>query len=295
MRTLIFSHLYQRPGTAPEPPASLREMVDMWLDHLRGPGNYRGDVILFTNVETFDHPELILRPFPNVPADPLRAHLHRALSYRLVPVHDYDVAMQMDLDLLAVDDINPLFPRDTRLWAAPSTATALDYRHAWTLLPLWRRRAYKLFGWRMNEPGVSACVVASAAATWEQNFGAWAQLIRAHGDRKIPRLADQGFLNLLYFTRRVPMSRWPFAAIRHSDWDTATGARLLHFPCAQRVHMSRYRRVPARRAAANDRGSFDGSRERAAAHEPASNEPALGLSGTIRLATGLLPLLTLLG
>ena len=243
MRTLIFSHLYERPGSSPAPREALRDTVDVWLDHLRGPGRYQGDVILFTNVEPLDHPDLILRRFPNVPPDPQRAHLHRALSYGLMPVNDYDVAMQMDLDLLAVRDINPLFPRDTRLWAAPSNATALDYRHAWTLLPLWRRRAHRYFGWRIDEPGVSACVVASATATWEKNFGAWARLIRAHGTRKIPRLADQSFLNLLYFTQRVPMARWPAEAICHRDWDAASDARLLHFPCSRRVHMSSYRIV----------------------------------------------------
>lgn len=43
-----------------------------------------------------------------------------------MPIENYDVAMQMDLDVLAVDDINLLFPADTKLWAAPSDATALD-------------------------------------------------------------------------------------------------------------------------------------------------------------------------
>jgi hypothetical protein len=151
--------------------------------------------------------------------------------------------MQMDLDLLAVDDINAMFPRDMRLWAAPSTAATLDWRHAWTLLPRWRRAAHKLSGWRMKELGLSACVVASATSTWERNFGAWARLIREHGDRPLPHLADQSFLNLLYFKRTVPMARWPQEFIRHRDWDAAVGARLLHFPCSTRVHIDRYRKV----------------------------------------------------
>ena len=243
MKTLIFSHLYQRPGTPPQPAAVLRETRDVWLDHLRGPGAYRGDVMLFTNVPGMQRPDLIMRPLENVPAEPRRAHVHRALSYEDVPVRDYDVAMQMDLDLLAVADLDPLFPRDTRLWAAPSDGTTLDWRHAWTLLPRWRRGAHKLLGWRMNEAGVSACVVASATSTWEHNFGAWARVIRKHGDRPLPHMADQSFLNLLYLDQVVEMTRWPADAIRHRDWDRAIGARLLHFPCSRREHMHRYRKV----------------------------------------------------
>jgi hypothetical protein len=243
MRTLIFSHLYHRPGSPPAPLAALLATLDMWLDHLRGPGRYTGDVLLFTNVTGIERPELIVRPFENVPADARQAYLHRVLSYREVPVQNYDVAMQMDLDLLTVDDINPLFPQDTRLWAAPSDAATLDWRHAWTLLPRWERGLHKLFKWRMSELGVSACVVASAASTWDRNFGAWARAIRDHGDRPIPHLADQSFLNFMYFKHTVPMMRWSPQLIRHRDWDTAVGACLLHFPCSRREHMHRHQKV----------------------------------------------------
>jgi hypothetical protein len=246
MRTLIFSHLYQRPGSPSQPLAALTDTLDVWLGHLRGPGRYTGDVILFTNVANLVHPGLTIRPFEGVPAEPRRAHLHRALSYRSVPVQDYDVAMQMDLDLLAVADVNPLFPRDTQLWAAPSDACTLDWRHAWTLLPRWRRALHKFFGWRVHELGVSACVVASATATWEKNFGAWAKLIVKHGDRPLPHLADQSFLNLLYLKGIVSMARWSPDLIRHRDWDSAPGARLLHFPCSRRPDLQRYVQVQRR-------------------------------------------------
>jgi hypothetical protein len=246
MKTLIFSHLYHRPGSPSAPVATLCNTLDVWLDHLRGPGAYAGDVLLFANIAGIERPDLIVRPFENVPADDRRAHLHRVLSYRDVPAENYDVAMQMDLDLLAVDDINPLFPRDTRLWAAPSDAATLDWRHAWTLLPRWQRGVYKLFKWRMSELGVSACVVASAAETWEKNFGAWARVIRDRGDRPIPHLADQSFLNFLYLKRIVPMTRWSPQLIRHRDWERAVGARLLHFPCSRREQMHLYQKVPTR-------------------------------------------------
>jgi hypothetical protein len=246
MKTLIFSHLYQRPGAPEQAPAALEATLAMWLDHLRGPGHYAGDIILFTNVAGISGGGITLKPYPDVPADARRAHLHRALSYHLVPTADYDVAMQMDLDLLAVGDINPLFPTDTRLWAAPSDATSLDWRHAWTLLPRWRRWSYRYSGWRMKEPGVSACVVASKTAVWEQNFGAWARMIRQHGNRPIPHLSDQSFLNLLYFEQTIAMCRWSPELIRHRDWDTADAACLFHFPCSRREHMARYQRVPRR-------------------------------------------------
>ena len=156
MKTLIFTHLYQRPDTTAESLARLRGLLDLWLDHLRGPGKYTGDIILFTNLERIERDGLLLRPMPNVPVDQRRAHMHRILCYDLVPAGDYDVALQADLDVLAVDDVNPLFPKDESLWAAPSDLLMLEWRHAWTLLPKWQRAAYKLTGWRMAEPGASA-------------------------------------------------------------------------------------------------------------------------------------------
>jgi hypothetical protein len=200
-------------------------------------------VLLFTNVPELERPGLMLRRLRHVPADPRRAFLERVLTYSEVPAHDYDVAMQMDLDVLAVDDVSPLFPHDDRLWAARSDLRTLDPRHTWALIPLWRQALHKLSGWRMRELGVSACVVASATATWERNFGAWAALIRAHGDRPLPRQADQSFLNLLFLKRSVPIACWSSDVIRHRDWDRAGRARLLHFPGRRKQHMERYRRV----------------------------------------------------
>jgi hypothetical protein len=258
MRKLVFTHLYQRPGAPPQPIAALEATLTTWLDHLRGPGKFAGDIILFTNVAGIDREGVVQRPYPNVPADPRHAHVHRALSYYLVPIEHYDVAMQMDLDLLAVNDINPLFPTDTKLWAAPSDAPALDWRHAYTLLPRWKRWSHRFSSWRMNELGVSACVVASRTSAWEQNFGAWARAIRAHGDRPLPHMSDQSFLNLLYFDQIVPMERWSPELIKHKDWDTARNACLLHFPCSRRDQMPRYRIVTR---------DADGTDERGAARE----------------------------
>jgi hypothetical protein len=243
MKTLIYSHLYERPGSSGAHAASLREMLDLWFNHLRGPGLYAGDILLFTNLQGLERPGLMLRPLRDVPTDAAQAFVQRVLTYQDVPVQGYDVAMQMDLDMLAVDDVNPLFPRDDRLWAAPSDLRMLDWRHAWTLMPRWRRAVHKLSGWRMAETGASACVVASAAATWERNFGAWARAIRTHGDRPLPRQSDQSFLNLLLLNRTVPIACWPAELIRHRDWDQAVHARLLHFPGRRKEHMQKYRKV----------------------------------------------------
>jgi hypothetical protein len=243
MKTLIYSHLYQLAGASPERAAGLRDLLSLWFDHLRGPGRYTGDVLLFTNMEGVARPGLLLRPVRKVPADPHHVFLQRVLTYDEVPVRDYDMAMQMDLDILAVDDVAPLFPQDDRLWAAPSNLRTLDWRQAWTLLPHWRKAVHRLSRCRMRELGVSACVVASAAATWDRNFGAWAAVIRAHGDRPQPRQADQSFLNLLYLQRRIPIARWPAELIPHRDWDEAVHARLLHFPGRRKAQMQRYRRV----------------------------------------------------
>lgn len=243
MKTLIYSHLYQRPGAAPERVDELRAMLKVWYEHLRGPGAFQGDVIVFSNVPGVDRPGLTVLPYTNVPADPRRAHLHRVLCYNEVPARMYDVAMQMDLDILAVGEVASLFPTDERLWAARSQWRTLQWEHAWTLLPRWRRALYRLSGWRMQEIGVSASVVASATSAWQKNFGAWARLIRQHGDREPPIQADQSFLNLLVLKRLVPVVRWPEELIQHGNWDVARGARLLHFPGRRKHEMPQYRLV----------------------------------------------------
>ena len=243
MKTLIYSHLYQLqiPGTTPT--ALFRGLLDLWFDHLRGPGLYAGDVLLFTNVPGLERPGLQVRAVEGVPADRPRAFMQRVLTYRDVPVQGYDVAMQMDLDMLAVADVNPLFPRDDRLWAATSDLRLLDARHAWTLIPRWRRAVHKVSGWRMAELGASACMVASATSTYERNFGAWARAIQAHGNRPLPRQCDQSFLNLLLLNGTVPMTCWPAELIRHRDWDQAVHARVLHFPGRRKEQIPKYRKV----------------------------------------------------
>jgi hypothetical protein len=81
--------------------------------------------------------------------------------------------MQLDLDVLAVSDINDMFPWNERLWAAPSDLRMLDWRHAWTLLPRWRRAVHKFSGWRMDDTGVSASVIASATTAWDRASRKW--------------------------------------------------------------------------------------------------------------------------
>ena len=223
--------------------ATLRSLLVLWYDHLRGPGRYAGDVLLFSNVRDVERPGLLVQPFHEVPADPRRAFLHRALWYEHVPAREYDVALQMDLDVLAVSDVHDLFPRDERLWAAPSDLRMLEWRHAWTLLPKWRRALYKYSGWRMDELGVSACVVASSTTAWERNFGSWARLIRNHGDRRIPGLSDQSFLNLLLLQRRVPIASWSPALVVHQHWEQFPDACLLHFPGARKAHIRRFQKT----------------------------------------------------
>ena len=243
MRALVYSHLYELPATTPERRAALRSMLTLWYDHLRGPGRFNGDVLLFTNAAGVPVRDVRVRPIRDALPDPGHAFLNRVLAFEDVPVRDYDVAIQMDLDILAVDDIAPLFPSDERLWAAPSNLRMLDRRHTWELLPRWRRGLHRITGWRMHEGGASACVVGSASATWHRNFGAWASVIREYSGRPIPRQADQSFLNLLLLRRTVPIALWPAAAIVHRDWDRAVGARLLHFPGARKAQMERFRKV----------------------------------------------------
>ncbi len=151
--------------------------------------------------------------------------------------------MRLDLDVLAMTDVHKMFPRDEKLWASPSDLLTLEWRHAWTLLPKWRRAVHKFSGWRMNELGVSACVVASATTTWERNFGAWARLVRNHGDREVPHFSDQSFLNLMFLQRTVPIASWSRELIVHQNWEQTPGACLMHFPGSRKEHIPRFQKV----------------------------------------------------
>ena len=126
----------------------------MWLDHLRGPGQYRGDVILFTNIDGMAREGVTQRPYPNVPTDARCAHVDRVLSYYIVPVEQYEVGHADGHYLLTVADINQSFPTDEKLWAAPSDAATLDCRHAYPRLPRLRRWTQRFSGWRTSELGV---------------------------------------------------------------------------------------------------------------------------------------------
>ena len=246
MKTLIYSHLYHRPGASEEAVVRLRRLLDLWYEHLRGPGQYTGDVLLFSSLGGLERPGLLVSPFGAVPADARRAFLQRVLWYDRVPSREYDVVLQLDLDALAMSDVNRMFPSDERLWAAPSDLRMLEWRQAWTLLPKWRRGVHKLTGWRMAEMGVCACSVASATTTWERNFGSWARLVRSHGGRPVPSLSDQSFLNLLFLKRTVPMATWSRDAIVHLNWDRSPDACLLHFPGGRKEHIPRFQKVGAR-------------------------------------------------
>ena len=127
--------------------------------------------------------------------------------------------------------------------AAAATLRELLGCHAWTLLPKWRRAVHKFSGWRMNESGVSASVVGSATTAWEKNFGAWARLIRKHGDRPVPHFSDQSFLNVLFLKRTVPITPWSRELIVHQHWEQTPGACLMHFPGGQKKHIPRFRKV----------------------------------------------------
>jgi hypothetical protein len=64
MGTLISSHLFERPGMPEESKAKLRALLLLWYEHLRGPGQYSGDLLLFSSVRGGERPGLTVQPFP---------------------------------------------------------------------------------------------------------------------------------------------------------------------------------------------------------------------------------------
>jgi hypothetical protein len=89
-------------------------------------------------------------------------------------------------------------------------------------------------------------VVVSATSVWERNFGAWARLIRDHGERPVPHFSDQSFLNFLFVKGHVPTASWPRELVVHVDWERAQDACLMHFPGDRKAHIARLQKVGAR-------------------------------------------------
>ena len=227
------------------------EMVELWLAHLRGPGRFAGRVVLLTNEPRLPLRDVELVPLGATPADRRQLFLQRVLAWDRLAVRRGEWWMQLDADTLVVRPLEALFPAtdEATLWASPSGLTPLDPMHAASLLSRPQRLWYgRVRGWR-RRLGVSACITTCAGAHWAALMGAWAGAIHAHGDRPVPELGDQSFLNLLHMTGAIRVRALPPALVHHVRTEADLGAaaaeraHVLHFPNPHKLAMMKQRSV----------------------------------------------------
>lgn len=228
MKTLIYSYLglTTDPDEASEP---LIEMYDLWWRHLRGPGRYQGDIILFSNLPGLERPDVQVRPILTLSHIPDELFYARVQNYPSVPASAYDVVLQTDLDVLAIRDVAPLFQLTTPFQAATSGLPLFHAGH------LGNARNFPMDFWRRYLPGaqhrlgVSASVFACAGAHWSVYMRRWAELVNRYRSRALP-FHDQTLLNLAYARQTFPIQPYPVHYIRHQDWASHPEAILWHFP-----------------------------------------------------------------
>ncbi len=228
MRSLIYSYLGLTADPA-ESPASLIEMYDLWWKHLRGPGRYEGDIILFSNLPGLERPGVHIRPIEHHGKTPDDVYYARVRNYPSVPAADYDVVLQTDLDILAVNDVAPLFQLTAPFQAATSGLALFHPGH------LGNARHFPWDSWRRFLPGtrrrlgVSASVFACAGPQWNTCMGCWTELVDRHQHKPL-MYHDQTLLNLAYARQAIRIHPYPASYIRHQDWALHPDAILWHFP-----------------------------------------------------------------
>ncbi len=242
MRRLVYSYSITRSTTGGHAPQVVERMVDLWVRSLRGAGNFRGDVLLFTDRPDVRLSGVMTYPLTLPQVELKHLWLTRVTNYKALPYREYDTLMHVDLDTVCVNDINDLFATTAELRAAPSNLLLFAPQHVWRFLNRGQRIWYRWFSPRRLEKGVSACVFSCASSAWEANMGVWARAIEEHRNDPTPDLGDQSYLNLLLLRRTIPIRVYSREEIQHKDWSFSPRARIMHFPgLANRLElMNRY-------------------------------------------------------
>lgn len=231
MRTLVYSFLYSASDTISVPDA-LVQMAQTWVRSLREAACYSGDIMLLTNRQieiTGCHTELI-----DVPAtSSLKRTTDKVLLWDKVPYHDYDSVMFMDLDMVAVADISPMFATDTMRVAPSNHSTLWDF-HVGRLLP---KIEVKVRSWLRPDivsSGISSCLFSLSSKEFPLVMSRWQHTIltmsRGLTDADKKYFGDQSYLNCLYFRRKVEVCPYERHEVQHNNHVIGPGTRVLHFP-----------------------------------------------------------------
>lgn len=237
MKTLVYSMLLATPD-APETWPDLISMYELWWRHWRGPGGYAGDLMLFTNMPDLARPSVQIRPLKHLTTEVKDVFYARVLNYQIVPFSRYDLIMQTDLDVLAINHVAPLFQLSSPFQAAASGLNLYDPRHIGSL------RCFPMDAWQRFLPskrtrqGISASAFACAGTDWIRCMSHWAKLVDCYRHRPL-HLDDQTLLNLAYARQSLPIASYPPSYIRHHNWANHPDAILWHFPTLNRLEVMR--------------------------------------------------------
>lgn len=239
-RKLITSLVYFFPNADECTRSNILGMLDIWAKHIRGTGCFDGDVIVYSNDDSVSHPLVEVAPFNNVCEDVKEMFLQRIMNYEAVQEGNYDSILNLDLDILAVSDINDLFVNTSTLHAATSQMQVSHPRHAghfMSLLERWYSLRFHPVGRKL---GVNCCAFSCSGSGWHETMSDWCKVIDSLGGvkAKLP-LGDQTTLNQALLKNTFPIKRYPQNWIHHSNWKMTDDVKLWHFPTPDRLRVMR--------------------------------------------------------
>lgn len=238
MKTAVVALAYRMPGASPNDQDGVLRMLSMWASHLRGPGSYQGDVLILTNIERLQIPDVRQLRMNHVCKSIPEVQLAKVLGYEAVPHAKYDSILFLDIDILCVSNLDPLFATDEQLWATHSGIHLLDPRHAGHFVSRPNRMMQKCVPKYWKRMGINTCAFSCKAELWPKYMGMWAQVAERYRTKNAGRssfpLGDQTVLNYVYYQEQLPISRYPKQWIQHSGWSSDADVKLWHFPTHNR-------------------------------------------------------------
>lgn len=235
MSELIVATLYRIAGASGDRVGEGLEMLDLWLQHLRGPGQYSGDIALVSNLPD------VRRVGVRVVSPQVECHtvsdvqLLKVMGLCEMDLTPYGSVLHLDLDILAVGPVEPLFAQDHRIHTARSTIAMLDRRHAGHYVSPAMRRVWSCFpkSWIAT---ANTCAISIRPEEGRRAMQRYLDLIRQTRERcPNPPLGDQTVLNWGMWRGDCRVELYPHGWIQHSNWVRSDEAILWHFPTSDRL------------------------------------------------------------
>ncbi|XZE54240.1 hypothetical protein SH139x_000194 [Planctomycetaceae bacterium SH139] len=236
MNSLIVATVYEFSDGAKSRLADYSPMIDLWARHLRGPGQFEGDIKLITNSPKLAPDGVGIIEFSEECKDVVDLFSQRILNLEEMDFGNYDRVLHLDLDILSVNSVEPLFACDERLHVASSQMDVAHVLHAGYQMKAWKRGIVRWLSPAGRARGANCCAVSFHTLHQQTALRPWCDTIRQFS-RFPPRppLGDQTMLNLAIYLEHCAVSRYPLGWVQHSNWRQSDEAILWHFPAADRL------------------------------------------------------------